>query len=913
MTVFRFLALFLLQVFLANGQEKASVSGRVLHERTNLPVAEALIVLEDTTLTGATDANGYFTLPIATKKEAILNISRQDFVTKRIPVYVDAGGLDLGTIFLAPDLVVEQVDNLITLTDAELFDDEASTNASGLLQATRDVFLARAAFDFGQAFFRVRGYDAQYGNVMLNGMPMNKFFDGRPQWNNWGGLNDVTRKQQFTLGLQPFEFGFGAVLGSTNIDLRPSGLRPGARFSTSVSNRTYTGRLMASYSSGLQKNGLAYTFSVSRRWAKEGYVAGTLYDAFSMFAALEYRLNTQHALHFTGILAADRRGRSAAITEEVFDLVGNTYNPYWGEQGGKARNSRERKIAEPILMLNHYFETDSFNLNTAVAYQFGGKGNSRLGYFNAPNPDPTYYRYLPSFYLNSPIGANFTSANTAKEGFLSDPQLDWNAIYTANRAPAQNGLASYVYYDDVTEDKLLSANTLGSLVLANAMKIQFGVHVQHLNSANYAKIIDLLGADFHRDIDPFSNTKNNVSGEIDRSEDDIFNYNYRLVATKFNAFAQFMYKFGQFEVFAATDFAVQTNQREGFFQNERFPQNSLGKSELAKFINYGFKGGITYAINGRHSVIFNGAVLGRPPLVQNMFINPRENNLLVPQATNERITAADINYYLRLPKVSGRFTAYHTRFQGVTDINFFFVDAGVGSDFVQEVVTDLDKLHVGAEIGVEYQASPSVQLSAVAALGNFVYASDPNIAINFDTAGNPEELIDLKGNLDLGTAKIKGLKLAQGPQTAVALGINYRDPKYWWIGATANFLADNYINISTIARTPSFLLDPSTGMKFENATEANVSRLLSQQALENVYLLNLVGGKSWLKNGKYVSLFIGINNLFDTIFKSGGYEQGRNGNFGQLQQDNLSGSPSFAPKYWHGYGRTYFLNLAYSF
>ncbi|MGS0525995.1 hypothetical protein ACU8V7_13295 [Zobellia nedashkovskayae] len=68
-----------------------------------------------------------------------------------------------------------------------------------------------------------------------------------------------------------------------------------------------------------------------------------------------------------------------------------------------------------------------------------------------------------------------------------------------------------------------------------------------------------------------------------------------------------------------------------------------------------------------------------------------------------------------------------------------------------------------------------------------------------------------------------------------------------------------------------------------------------------------------MKKGKYISVFGSINNLFDGVFRTGGYEQSRNGNYGQFKQDNLSGTPSFAPKYWYGYGRTYFLNLAYSF
>ena len=187
------------------------------------------------------------------------------------------------------------------------------------------------------------------------------------------------------------------------------------------------------------------------------------------------------------------------------------------------------------------------------------------------------------------------------------------------------------------------------------------------------------------------------------------------------------------------------------------------------------------------------------------------------------------------------------------------------------------------------------------------------VTINFDTASAQEELIDVSGSKNLGFAAIKDYKLAQGPQQAFALGIEYRDPKYWWIALTTNYLANNYANISTITRTASFYIDPETGENFPDATVENVNNLLAQKPLDNFYLLNLVGGKSWLKKGKYIGVFASVNNLFDEVFRTGGYEQSRNGNFGQLRQDNLSGSPSFAPKYWYGYGRTYFLNLAISF
>ena len=902
-----FFALFMCQMII--GQEANYVSGTVLSAYSKGPISEGVITLEGSNNSLKPDKEGFFKLPVITRGSFILNITVPGFMPKRIPVFFEGDDIALGTIFLEQDIKRDKIDNLVTLTDAEFSDEDDTMIAAGLLQATRDIFLKRAAFDFGQAFFRVRGYDSRNGTVMINGISMNKLFDGRPQWNNWGGLNDVTRNQNYTNGLHASEYTFGGILGNTNLDTRPSGLRPGFRFSVSASNRTYTGRAMATYTSPKQKNGLTYSVSTSRRWAKEGYIDGTLYDAYSVFGALEFEIDSKNSLMATAIMASNRRGRSSAITEDVQDLVGNRYNPYWGYQNGEIRNSRERKIAEPILMVNHYYESDKFNLNTGISYQSGIHSKSRLGYYNAPNPDPTYYRYLPSFYINSPIGANFVSADWAKQGFLANPQMDWEAIYTANAAEK----ASYVLYDDVVEDQQLVLNSVGNIQFSENMKLDVGLNFKQLQSDNYAKIVDLFGAEYHEDIDPFSNTANNLDGNTNRQENEIFNYNYELTANQWNAFVQLGFTRKKWSGFVAANYLGTEYQRNGLFRNERYVDDSFGEGPAVDFSNFGYKGGVSYQITGRHWIRLNGGVIERPPVLQNTFINPRENNGIVSNLQSEMVSSIDFNYFLRLPKLTGRLTGFYTRFQNTTDVNYFFVDAGVGSDFVQEVITDLDKLHMGAELGLEYEVSPAVKLSAVAAVGKYLYASDPNININFDTAGVEEELINIEGAIDLGIAKIKDYKLAQGPQKAYALGIEYRDPKYWWVGATANYLADNHANISMITRTRSFYLDAETGLPFPDATDENVARLLKQSPMDNFYLLNLVGGKSWLRKGKYISVFASINNVFDTVFKTGGYEQSRNGNYGQLKQDNLSGNPSFATKYWYGYGRTYFLNIAYSF
>ncbi|MGW9684323.1 TonB-dependent receptor [Flagellimonas sp. 2504JD1-5] len=892
------------------GQQHTLISGTINDRVTRNPIPRTVLRIGGTSKEFLTDDHGNFNISTVLEGEQTLIVQSSDYLLKRIPIFLNGGPVNLGDIFLEQDITIEKTDNLITLTENDISNDsETLSGSSGLLQSTRDIFLGKAAFDFGQAFFRVRGYDSRNGMVMINGIPMNKLFNGRPDWNNWGGLNDATRNQEFTNALDPNPYTFGGILGNTNMDTRPSGSRPGMRLSGSASNRTYGGRLMATYSSGVKESGLAYTVSSSRRWSDSGYVEGTLYDAYSFFGALEYQLNPKHSIVLTSILAKNRRGRFAALTEEVFELVGSRYNPYWGNQDGKMRNSRERQIFEPLFLFNHYAKSNTWNWNTGIAYQFGSTVRSRMGYYNASSPDPTYYRYLPSFYLNSPIGADFNNAALARQGFIDQPQMHWESLYVANA----NQKAAYLFYDDQTQDERIIASTNFNWDIKEQIKIGGGIRYQALTSENYAKIQDLMGADFHDDMDTFSDTQNDLNGNPTKIEGEKFNYHYKLLASEWEGFGQVQLDFEKMGGFVSAAIGNFSTEREGLFQNERFLDNSLGKSDKIDFSNMKLKAGATYFLSGRHWFTANGALVKRPPTIQNIFINPRENNAVVPEILNETITTADINYHIRLPDLTGRISAFYTRFMNTTDINFFYVDSGLGSDFVQEAITGLDKLHKGIEFGLQYELSSSVKVSMAGNLGAYVYASDPSVQINFDTAAADEDLISTKGSQDLGIAKLKGLKLAQGPQTAFTVGVEYRSPRYWWMGATANHLANSYIDISAIRHTNSFLLDPETGERFPNATDENVSAILKQRPLNKFYLLNLIGGKSWLVGKKYVSAFISVNNLFDEVFKSGGYEQGRNGNYGQLYQDNLSGSPSFGPKYWYGYGRTFFLNLAVSF
>ena len=272
-----FSALFFLQLVFAFGQSNAGVTGKLVDSKTQKPMQSVIVSIQNTNLTQLSDSNGKFTLDKIEIGNQLLRIRTNGYKEQFLQVEITAGQmLDLGTINLEEDITTEQQLSLITITDNDLSDDNSgSESTAGLLQASKDVFLQAAAYNFGQARFSVRGIDNEYSNILINGVSMNRLSDGRPQYSNWGGLNDATRNQEFTNGSAPSDYTFGGIAGTQTISTRASIYRPGSRISFLGTNTNYSYRAMATHASGMNKNGWAYVVSGGRRWAQEGYFDGT--------------------------------------------------------------------------------------------------------------------------------------------------------------------------------------------------------------------------------------------------------------------------------------------------------------------------------------------------------------------------------------------------------------------------------------------------------------------------------------------------------------------------------------------------------------------------------------------------------------------------------------------------------------
>ena len=893
------------------------IKGIVVHSNSEKPLSNVVVRVKNTIIKTKTTINGIFHIKDLANGTYILEIIFNGFESQNFPVELSNNTIDLGTIFLFEDIVEEQDLSIITITDDELSNDaSAADNISGLLQASKDLFLRTAAFEFSSSFFRIKGLGSGNGKVLINGIEMNKIYDGRAQWSNWGGLNDVLRNQEFSNGLSPSNFTFGGVLGSTNMSTRASQQRPGTRISYSSSNRSYEHRVMVTHVTGISKKGWAMTFSGSRRAGNEGFNEGTSYNAYSLFASVEKKINEKHSINFTGIFTPNRRGKSSPNTQEVFDLKGIEYSEYWGSLNDRKLNSRIKEVVEPILMLNHYWDiSENTTLQTNGSYQFGKIGNSRLDFNGGANPSPTYYQKLPSYFLRN---NDLAGAYTSQENFVNNGQLDWYSIFDANTTNASANLNNaYVLYEDRNDDKQVTINTIYNTDINNHIAINGKLEYKRLRSQNFAEVLDLLGGNGYSDINNFADSEAQMQNDLLNPNrtvgvGDKFRYNFNLSSALINAFAQGQFKYNKVDFYAAVNVSQITNQREGLYQNGRFENSSLGKSEKLNFTNYGAKAGATYKINGRNLIDANIAYLTQAPTIRNSFSNSRENNNIVDNLQSEKVFSTDVSYIIRSPIIRARFTGYFTSIKDATEISFYFAD-GVGGDntaFVQEILSRIEKKQLGLELGLEAQVTSTIKLKGAAAIGRFTYANNPDLYLTSDVTN--KGIFDENGRSGNYTSNLKNYKIAAGPHTAYSVGFEYRDPNYWWIGTTLNFFSNTFVDIAPLTRSSNFYT-AADGLTFTDYDVGVASQLLQQEKFDSYKVVNFVGGKSWKIDGYYISVFATVNNLLNTEYKSGGFEQGRNANYNELRADKALEKPVFGNKYWYGRGATYFANANISF
>ena len=830
------------------------------------------------------------------------------------------------TIVAVPDTTLDEVkdnalDNIpVVSLDENDNQDGSAQNISSQMNSGRNPFTNAASFNFSAVRFRIRGYDADLFTTYMNGVPMENLDNGFTPYGLWGGLNDVLRNRQSTNGLQAAKYGASDLGGSTFLDTRAFRQRKQTTINYAISNRNYSNRFFITHSTGFNKKGWAFSFSGSRRWADEGFTDGTYYNGWSFYAGVDKRINANHLLSFVAFATPTENGRQGSSVQEMLDIAGtNFYNPYWGYQNGKKRNASVAKSFQPFGILTHDWKiTDKTSLVTAASYSLGNRSTTGLDWYNAPDPRPDYYRYLPS-YEDDPIMKQ--KIYDVLKNDVNHRQINWDALYNANYANREtikdvNGIAGndvtgrrsvYIVEERVTHTNRLNFSSVLNTSINKHIDLSAGLTFESQKNNYYKKVNDLLGGAFYVDINQFAQRdfgNNAIALQNDANNPnriltvgDKFGYNYDINIQKTSGWVQADVKFKKLEFFVSGEHSYTNFWRVGNVRSGLFPDNSYGKSKEQHFYNYAFKGGVTYKFTQGNYVFANAAYVTKAPFFENAYLAPRTRDFVQDDLKSEQISSVEAGYVLIAPTVKFRATGYYTLFKNGVNVLTFYNDEV--RNFVNYAISNIGKEHMGVELGAEVIAYKGLTVNAAAAIGRYRYNTRQNATVTLD---NSSELVS-KNN----TVYSKNFYVPT-PQEAYTIGLNYRSRKYWYVNVNFNYFDQMWLDFNPLRRTYTAVegLDPAS---------AQWHSIIDQTRLKAQYTMDAFAGYSWLMNNRFKSLKkrtfmlfnVGVNNILNNQnIVSGGFEQLRY----DFQNKDVNKFPS---KQFYAYGLNFFASVGIRF
>ena len=786
-----------------------------------------------------------------------------------------------------------------------------SQDVSTMVIFSNDVFLRNAGYQFSQFRYRIRGYQSHFEDRYINGVNFNEQVRGVFNYSSIGALNDLTRNGDAVNYYSPSSYTFGSIGGSENINMRAGSYTRGGKLTASLTNRNYYSRLMYSYSTGMQDNGWAFTASVGGRYSHEGAIEGVFYKNISYAIGLEKQWNSgEHSLSLITFGSPVERGQQGSSYQEVYDLTGNNlYNPNWGYQDGKKRNSRVVKSYDPTAILSHVWKfNEETRLTTGLALHYNRYGRSRLNWYNGPDPRPDYYRYIPSYHEDQASFDYYTYLWQTCNKTNNISQVNWDKLYEINHLNNLQGSGSSIYMVEEQRSDLFETafNSTLNADISSRVKLAAGVGYKYSLSKQFKTVDDLLGGTHLFDVDKFAERdfpgdKEVVQNDLNKPnrtvyEGDVFGYDYRYNIHSADIWLQQEHSYRYIDFYYGTKLKYTDYQRVGFMKNGRYPDNSYGDGNHHQFINYELKGGITYKISGRHFLRANLGHLTKAPLINTIYISPNITDLAIENPEETKIFSADLNYVFSTPTVTGRLTLFQTNFNDEIKKVSYYHDSE--RTFVHHVLQGLNSTHRGIEAGVNYKLNDNWNFDLIGSIAEYYYNNNPTGVMNSENGKiqNMQEKVYMKDYY------IGGM-----PQQMGTLGINFFR-NYWFLNLNINGVGGNYVEIAPLRRLSSnytSVLPPGANGYDEELYEAYL-HLTNQEKYDGGFTLDFSVGKIfYLPNRKQINLNITVNNILNnTKIRTGGYEQGR---------INLEYPERFASKYFYMQGINAFLNVSYRY
>lgn len=802
-----------------------------------------------------------------------------------------------------------------TFTEAQLGEDDNMEQNVSIVNSSSNVYASQVGYLFSPMRFRYRALNQKYNDIYINGLPVNDMESGQFRYSLVGGLNQQTRGMESALPFESNNFAFGGIGGASNYNFRSASMATGHRITLTGANRNYTLRGMYTYNSGLNNKGWAYSANITYRWADRGYVPGTFYNALSYFFAVQ-KLLGNHSLSFSTWGNPTERATQGASTDEMYWLANDyQYNPYWGYQNGKRRNSRVVNDFAPSAIFTWDWDINKDNrLTTSVFGKYSMYKSTKLNYTNAENPQPDYYKRLPSNFYNVWLGPDATdeerAANTmqAYGDFMSTRdylmgseqarQINFDQLVYANKQAAKQGQDA-MYFIQAKHNNVLNltlASTLTSHVARHSVWNN-GFVVGYNNASHYQTVDDLLGASQYHNLNYYAVGKyamgsDQVQYDLNHRDalvgkGDKFGFDYNIITTKAQLWTSYAEDFGLVHYQVSGRLGGKTMQRDGKMRNGLFANNSYGKSKTAKFVEGAIKASGDFNLGHGNTLTLGLGYDSHAPEAAVAFTAPEMNNDFVANLHNEHIFSSEVGYQLQTSWLKANITGYYNHVTHATEwINFYFDDI---NSFSYNSLTDITKDYYGLEAGLNFKLTSAFNLKLIGTLSDAKNTSDAKVRYLNSTQGVYKDDV----------AMIKNIREGGTPLTATSIILSYHKGG-WFVDLNGNWYDRIYMSYSPYWRYES-------KMQILGRTTPS-----AQDRGHGGWMIDGSIGKSiYLKHGS-LSINLMVSNILNNQnIVTGGYEQSRSDDTNSGKSRTYSFSKN--PKKYYALGTNGMLNIAYKF
>lgn len=689
----------------------------------------------------------------------------------------------------------------------------------------------------------------------------------------------------------------GAAGGQRRFDY-PEGmpLQP-YRASVSFSGRNYLVGTKFSAVGELPR-GWRYAAAVDARTGRDLYAKGVFTQALTAAFRVEKTFSEQARLALLVIVPPSMRGTRLSATDESISLTGDRlYNPAWGFQNGKIRNSRVRRETVPLAVVSCRSELSTVtSLLIALSSEAGIRKYSSLNWYDARTPMPDNYRYMPSFTLDRESEQVWRAADPRYT------QVDWDALIAVNRLAG--GQAVYTLEDRAARLCNLHLDAAFATRIDPRLTFDYGFFLNRESTRNYKQMRDLLGAGYIVDIDQYlvddATYDNLLENDLRHpgrriGEGDRFGYDYSLIRFRAGAYLQASYHADRFRAEAAAELGEATVFRRGRMEKELFPgTRSFGRSQRIRTALYSFKASVGWAFSPRSYIEFSAAACASAPDPEHLFYQPLYNNRTVEECGPEHLYAAELNFRQTGRAVDFQAAAFvAASFDGLSTRRYFDDLSGLYCD---ASVSGIARMAYGIETAASVRLSYRWRLSFGASAGRYKHIRDPHVTIISDS---DNAAVDTRAESYMGGCSVGG-----APQLTACAEASYFGPKGWGFRLSVGYAGVRYVEPAYVRRTARIARQGGT-------TPEAFDAFMRQERLPDAFTADASVFKSfYIGSSRLVASLIVRNLPGSRNIVYNGYESMR------VQRITAGDAVAWWPqatRYTYAYPRSFYLTVSYNF